>query len=90
MSKLQLPEGTFPNAAVGMPKPNSRCSSPPSVAVVPYMEGFICKRRSCTLQVEGLEIKFTHFILTVAREPCTQNECGTKHASFLKQKIHLA
>ena len=60
MSKLQLPEGTFPNAAVGMPKPNSRCSSPPSVAVVPYMEGFIC-----TLQLKGLELTFTHSFMKV-------------------------
>jgi len=41
MSKLQLPEWTFPNTAIGIPKPNSRCSSLPSVSEVPYMEGFI-------------------------------------------------
>ena len=43
-----------------------------------------------TLQMEGLEIKFTNvlqeILLTVTREPCTQNECDfhqTKHTSFL-------
>ena len=41
MSKLQLPEWTFPNTAIGIPKPNSRCSSLPSVSEVIYMEGFI-------------------------------------------------
>ena len=30
---------------IGIPKANSRCSSLPSVAEVPYMEGFICKQK---------------------------------------------
>ena len=38
---------------IGIPKANSRCSSLPSVAEVPYMEGFICKQ-NCTLQLKRL------------------------------------
>ena len=40
MSKLQLPEGTSPNRNA-----NFRCSGPPSVPEMPYMERFICKQK---------------------------------------------
>ena len=44
---------------------------------MPYIEGLVFASRSCTLQIEGLEIHFLQeILLTVTREPCTQSECG--------------
>lgn len=88
MVKLQLPEGAFPNTAIGMLKSNSRCIAVPSVAKVPYMEYFAC--RSCMLQLKRLELTFTHFLqeglLIVTHEPCTQNECFHQTHLFSNRK----
>ena len=65
---------------IGIPKPNSRCSSLPSVSEVPYMEGFIY------LQAEVAHCSW---------KDCTEltwNECGFNQrmfTCFLKQKMHL-
>jgi len=89
---MNIPEHCF---NIGIPKPNSRRSSLPSVSEVPYMEGFIylqaevahCSWKDC------MELRFFHeSLLTVTREHVLKmnvvliKECLQ---CFLKQEMHL-
>jgi len=72
---------------IGIPKPNSRCSSLPSVSEVPYMEGFIylqaevahCSWKDC------MELTFFHeSLLTVTREYALK-----MNVVLIKERLHV-